>query len=218
VARDHEHNLLGLRFGGAAARLVIPVLFVLALPIMPMVASESTAEDQMSLVLHALREDTPSACESSEPSVSDDELLERLLGYWQDSKGNAVRVHRVDGSNLTATLSKAGRPDIHLGLWKAAADGVWHCGDATLDRSRSSAERVTWVFWRGSVSVWTRNACTMQQESHLQTTSIWPANAGMAQGGAMGWPMFVPVMIQCDPQQHQHMDYYRGRMIPVTMG
>jgi len=87
-----------------------------------------------------------------------------LLGCWVDSAGNTVLV-QTDGSpskQLTATLMKAPRTDINLSLWQTTGAGEWHCGDAVLDVSSSSSERLSWVFRDGTVSTWTWTAFTLE--------------------------------------------------------
>jgi len=108
---------------------------------------------------------------------------EDLVGTWMDSYGNAVFVYWADTSmtQLTATLVRPPRPDIHLGLWQTPAttqeqkerdeqrnstrespggghhrlaDNGWRCGDAVLDVQTSSAEQIKWIFPDGRVSVW----------------------------------------------------------------
>jgi len=136
-------------------------------------------QDQISLLLDILQE--PSDCEScselsSQPS--DTCTQESLQGSWLDSQGNSVYVYQNDASslNLTATMSKAGRLDRHMGVWKAPGEGIWHCGDATLDTGSSSRDSVTWKFWRGNKSVWTREqeSCQIPNSCTYSETQVRP--------------------------------------------
>lgn len=87
-----------------------------------------------------------------------------LLGCWVDTVGNTVLV-QSDGEpsqQLTASLMKPPRTDIHLSLWQTTDGGVWHCGDAVLDAKASTPEQLTWVFRDGSISSWTWTAFTLE--------------------------------------------------------
>jgi len=80
-----------------------------------------------------------------------------LLGCWVDSRGSMVLVHTGGASSqqLIATLMRPSLPDMSLSLWQPIGSRVWRCGGAVLDATRSSTERLHWVFSDGSVGAWT---------------------------------------------------------------
>lgn len=181
--------------------------------------------DQISVLLDALQEDHKDESSTasgpsmepdvaSEPSSSNDPssqkfaVEEGLLGSWSDSYGNLVSVYQTGPSaaNLTATFSKAGKQDIHFGLWQEPEEGIWHCGDATLDLSSCSAESVSWKFWNGRVSVWTRQASCYMNGSFcgqwgcgaMPGAVMPPANLGVA--NMSGPIMYMPVVFEWKPR------------------
>lgn len=120
----------------------------------------SEADDQVAKTLSILREERSregQPCAWYMPPGN-------LLGLWLDSYGNSVHV-RSNGeplTQLTAVLSRSPRPDIYLSLWQTADGSGWYCGQAKLDASATSAEKVTWAFPDGRISVWTWQAYTME--------------------------------------------------------
>eukprot|EP00931_Biecheleriopsis_adriatica_P053042 TRINITY_DN3097_c0_g1_i3.p1 TRINITY_DN3097_c0_g1~~TRINITY_DN3097_c0_g1_i3.p1 ORF type:complete len:684 (-),score=151.52 TRINITY_DN3097_c0_g1_i3:59-2110(-) len=80
-----------------------------------------------------------------------------FMGIWIDLNGNSVTVHSLDAYQvqLTATLSRAPRPDALLKI-EPLDEGGWLCGNAKLDQSISSTQRLRWVRGNGQVSEWVR--------------------------------------------------------------
>jgi len=123
---------------------------------------------------------------ASQHQSNADDCKELLLGHWTDSNGSAVLVCRSGASSeLTASLARPGKTDLHLGLWQDTSDGKWHCGDGCLDESACTSDTVTWKFWNGRVSVWTRNYSALLNQNHS-----W-RNNGLASNNAMMGP-FMP--------------------------
>jgi len=65
-------------------------------------------------------------------------------------------------TELTATLSKSSRHDVHLSLWQAPDSKCWWCGEAKLDLGMTSSKGLTWSFPDARVSVWIRQAITLE--------------------------------------------------------
>lgn len=114
-----------------------------------------TGWDQTSETLSALLEEDPPCTSVSAPD---------LLGCWVDSYGNTVLVQSTNGqlTDLTATLSRSPRPDIHLSLWQLPDGSGWYCGQAKLDVDKSSRDSVAWTFPDGRRSVWAWQAFTLE--------------------------------------------------------
>jgi len=81
-----------------------------------------------------------------------------LMGTWIDMQGNSVLVYNVDAweLNLLASLSRPTAQDLQLSLRPTPDGSGWICGNATLDHSMSSNDRLHWLGPNGRLSVWVR--------------------------------------------------------------
>lgn len=149
-----------------------------------------------------------------------------FIGEWRDSFGNKISVVALDvyQNRLQATLSRLPpRRDISL-LLQSAMDGAqWYCGDAVLDRSKYSSEKLTWVFSDGKLSTWSRPPGT------VSATKRWPVKwdekssrgleiADRLMPGFFG-PMRPPAAPQALPQCSQRIlaGYMAAGYVPVLV-
>eukprot|EP00929_Paragymnodinium_shiwhaense_P022743 TRINITY_DN14441_c0_g4_i1.p1 TRINITY_DN14441_c0_g4~~TRINITY_DN14441_c0_g4_i1.p1 ORF type:complete len:597 (-),score=182.88 TRINITY_DN14441_c0_g4_i1:315-2105(-) len=90
----------------------------------------------------------------------------RFEGIWMDSHGNPIHVVAADSwkTRFKAKLNRNGMQSIMLEVVQLQ-DGSWQCGNATLDYTRSTFDKIFWVRHDGHESAWIR--CHSGAPQHL---------------------------------------------------